>query len=503
MTSRAPEARSDPHRPRCHVTAPSGWLNDANGLAHRDGRYHLFYQHNPYAAVHDRIHWGHVSGTDLVHWVDEPVALSPGETGPDRDGCWSGVLVDDGGVPTLVYSGRHGGRELPCLAVGSPDLRTWTKDPANPVVPSTPPGIDVTAYRDHCVWREDGRWRMLVGAGVRGAGGTAFLYGSDDLRSWELVGPLLVGSATDPGPGHPLWTGTAWECVEVFRLCEDGSSGPVGDPVLGAAPGVDVLVLSVWDEGVTHHPLYATGRYADDRFEVAAWHRLDIGGRYFYAPQSMTDATGRRVVFGWLQEGRGAAASVAAGWSGAMSLPRVATLAPGGTIALAPAAEVALLRGEATSVDVGALAPGDEVRLPVRGARLDVEVVVTLPVGGALRLLLRVSPDGSERTVVELSRTGPRTALLRLDRSCSSVDPDPDLDTDELSGDVPLSAGPVLLRVLLDASALEVFAGGRALTARTYPVSTDAHGVALQADGADVRVDRLTTWPLGEAFGRR
>ena len=104
----AARAALDPHRPAFHFVAPAGWLNDPNGLTQRDGWYHLFYQYNPFAAVHDRIHWGHARSTDLMHWEHLPIALEPGD-GPDVDGCWSGVLVDDDGVPTLVYSGRHDG----------------------------------------------------------------------------------------------------------------------------------------------------------------------------------------------------------------------------------------------------------------------------------------------------------------------------------------------------------------------------------------------------------
>ena len=109
QTDLAARAALDPHRPAFHFVAPAGWLNDPNGLTQRDGWYHLFYQYNPFAAVHDRIHWGHARSTDLVHWEHLPIALEPGD-GPDVDGCWSGVLVDDGGVPTagvLGPSRRH------------------------------------------------------------------------------------------------------------------------------------------------------------------------------------------------------------------------------------------------------------------------------------------------------------------------------------------------------------------------------------------------------------
>ena len=151
----AARAALDPHRPAFHFVAPAGWLNDPNGLTQRDGWYHLFYQYNPFAAVHDRIHWGHARSTDLMHWEHLPIALEPGD-GPDADGCWSGVLVDDGGVPTLVYSGRHDGIELPCVATGSADLLEWTTDAANPVIPAPPSDLDIVAFRDHCVWREPG-----------------------------------------------------------------------------------------------------------------------------------------------------------------------------------------------------------------------------------------------------------------------------------------------------------------------------------------------------------
>ena len=114
-----------------------------------------------------------------------------------------------------------------------------------------------------------------MGAGIRGVGGTALLYESDDLREWRFVGPLLVGEA-DAQPGaRSDWTGTMWECVDLFRLDSETAA-------------TDVLVFSAWDDGVTHHPLYLTGNYRATPSKSPALHRLDLGGRYFYAPQSIT-----------------------------------------------------------------------------------------------------------------------------------------------------------------------------------------------------------------------
>ena len=126
-------AEADPLRPRFHFVSPAGWLNDPNGVSQWNGTYHLFYQYNPEGAFHHRIQWGHATSTDLVTWTDQPIALEP-SAGPDADGCWSGVLVNDGGTPTLVYSGRLDEQELPCVAVGSagpPELDQGPRKPGH------------------------------------------------------------------------------------------------------------------------------------------------------------------------------------------------------------------------------------------------------------------------------------------------------------------------------------------------------------------------------------
>ncbi|WP_407343064.1 glycoside hydrolase family 32 protein [Pengzhenrongella phosphoraccumulans] len=475
----------DPQRPRFHFVSPGGWLNDPNGLCRWAGRYHLFYQYNPAAAVHHRIHWGHASSTDLVHWRDEPVALVPSD-GPDVDGCWSGVVVDDGGVPTMVYSGRKDGREAGCVATGSPDLVRWRKHPTNPVLAGPPPGLDVTAFRDHCVWREGTLWHQLVGSGQRGVGGAALHYTSPDLRSWTYVGPMLVGDAATT---EPIWTAEMWECVDLFDL--DGTS---------------VLAFSVWDDGETLYPAYVTGRREGGRLVAGPARLLDLGLRHFYAPQSLLDDDGRRIMFGWMQEAREDAAAVAAGWSGVMSLPRVVRLDAGGELAFAPAAEVAALRTTRLHGGPAVLGAATAVQT-VDGDQLDLVAEVRLPAGTRVELAVRATADGAEQSVVVLDRApGAAGARLTLDRSSSSLDPG--VDTVALGGDVPV--GPddrVALRVLVDHSALEIFANGRALSARVYPTRPDAVGVWLggwSAPGVAGRpvpaMDRLDVWRMADLW---
>ncbi len=418
----------DPHRPTFHLMPPSGWLNDPNGLGQWGGVHHVFYQHNPDAARHDRIAWGHATSDDLVHWRHEPVAIRP-DTDADADGCWSGVLVDDGGVPTLVYSGhRDGHLQQACLATGSPDLRTWTKHPGNPVL-TAPTELDLAVFRDHSVWREDGRWRMLVGAGFRDGTGAALLFDSPDLRSWTYAGRLLE-SARREDPD----TGTAWECVDLVGLDDR-----------------HLLAFSAWDDDHLLHALAWAGRYEGDVFTPDGLHRLDLGGDTFYAPQSYRAEDDRRIMFGWLQEGRPEAECLAAGWAGVMSLPRVLSLRHDGTIHQEPAAEVATLRGPE-------LTPEE-----IAGDALDIELHVALEEGG--RAAWRVRGAAYE---------------LRRDGSTS------------LNGHaIPADGGVVQVRVVVDHSVVEVFANGTPLTTRSY--TGVGAPLEIEADGADVEV---RAWPV-------
>ena len=74
----------DPSFPALHGRPDHGWVNDPNGLAVLDGRYHVFFQYNPDRPVHERIQWGHASSDDLLRWRQEPIALAAAGRGTRR-----------------------------------------------------------------------------------------------------------------------------------------------------------------------------------------------------------------------------------------------------------------------------------------------------------------------------------------------------------------------------------------------------------------------------------
>jgi len=457
-----------------HFLPPANWLNDPNGLIHWQGQYHLFYQHNPHGAFHATMHWGHAVSEDLVHWRHLPIALAPEPGTPDEDGCWSGCAVDDNGVPTLIYSGNRDGVQRACLATSTDGLLTWQKHHGNPVIPEPPPELHLVAYRDHSVWREDGAWYHLMGAGLEGQGGTALLYRSADLRTWEYLHPLLVG---DIHRFTPIWTASMWECPDFFALDDR-----------------HVLIVSVWDTGQLHYSAAMVGNYHDHHLVPEVEHKLDYGDQHFYAPQSFTDAQGRRIIFGWMHEGRGAQEQLASGWSGVMSLPRVLSLSTSGHVCMQPAPELAALRAEHMRCDSISVPAGEVVELPdVSGDTLELLVDMAPGPDGSCGLIVRRAPDEAEQT--RITYDGVQHQLI-VDRTRSSLD----LGVDHNSHAAPLTlepGEPLRLHIFLDHSVLEIFANERvSITSRIYPTRRDSVGVALVAEGADAQLQALDAWQM-------
>ena len=489
-SAEAPRARlaGDRHRPQYHFLPPANWMNDPNGLIQWLGQYHFFYQYNPLAAEWSRPSWGHAFSSDLVHWVDLPIALAPGTEGPDKDGCFSGCAVVHRGRPTLVYTGVW--PEVCCLATSDDDLlMDWQKHPGNPVISGPPSGLRVAGFRDHSVWQEDGGlWYQAIGSGIEGVGGAVLLFRSLDLQRWEYLHPLYTGAQLPPGAPP---AGTMWECPDFFPLKSEGLDGQ------------QVLLFSAFDDASKTQldPLWFSGLYTGLRFTPRSWGKLDHGTSMFYAPQSFLDERGRRIMFGWIREDRSRASQLAAGWAGLASLPRVLSLGTMGELLSGPAPELQNLRGVHFGLAGQAIPAGGGLMLEeVRGDALEIDVTFAAPPSaepGIVGLCLCSSPGGEEQTLLTYDFGGGR---LAIDRSRSSLDPE--AGHEPQSGPLPLGPGEALrLHVFLDHSVLEVFANsGFCLTSRVYPTRPDSLGASLFALGAASIVEQLDVWEMGNIW---
>ena len=151
---------NDPLRPQFHLLPAKNWMNDPNGPVYLDGRYHMFFQYNPLAAVWGDMSWYHSVSPDMLHWTHLPVAFTPTPDSPDSYGCFSGSALKVGKRVYQVYTGtKLSSKELAtirdaedkiqesqCLAYSDdPKLVKWTKLP-EAIIPLPPPGMQITGF---------------------------------------------------------------------------------------------------------------------------------------------------------------------------------------------------------------------------------------------------------------------------------------------------------------------------------------------------------------------
>jgi beta-fructofuranosidase len=468
----APDLAHDPLRPQYHLLPPGNWMNDPNGPIWWKGKYHLFYQLNPHAAVWGDMHWGHAVSTDMVHWKHEAVALAPTPGGPDSKGCFSGSAVVLNGVPAFIYTGVqnappdqvtiHDGtdklREVQLLATaGDDNLLHWKKLP-EPVVATPPPGIKVTGFRDPCPWKEDDGWYLAVGSGERGRGGCVLLYRSQDLRHWDYLHPLTWGKPNGKQTANPCDSGEMWECPDFF---------PLGDR--------HCLFYSTESRAI-----WTTGHY-DRKAHIYTPEQegvLDHGA--YYAPKSFLAPDGRRILWGWIQERRPEAEYSAAGWAGIMSLPRVLTIGRDGRLRMSVAEEVQQLRGPERRMQVGKGSDPNAAISLADFAGCCGELKVDARTDDPFELQFSTS-DGISRLQIKYDPSDPKE--ITIDGQSLTLDSN---ERDELQ-----------LHAFVDGSVIELFLNNReALTKRFYYAGNTAQELHIAWQGDAAGLASCSPWEL-------
>jgi beta-fructofuranosidase len=278
------------------------------------------------------VHWGHVSSTDLLRWTEHPSALLPRAAQIDAAGCWSGCIVDDGGVPTAVYTANsdHAWNASVALARSDRSLVTWTQS-ETPVI-GPPDEEDIDEVRDPFVFEFDGRRYAVQGGGQREGQSQLLLYDCDDLEQWVELGPLLT--MADPVAAE-VADANIWEC-----------------PNLASIDGHWVLLLSVWHWMDGTHQLDGVRYLLGDlvsrgdglQFKATGGGVVDEGPA-FYAPQLLAEPH-RTLLWAWSWElGRDFGQIAQTGWVGVLTFPRELFLRDG-RLGSRPATELTTLRRE-------------------------------------------------------------------------------------------------------------------------------------------------------------
>jgi sucrose-6-phosphate hydrolase SacC (GH32 family) len=470
--------RNDPQRPRWHFLCPEEgdvMPFDPNGAIFWKGRYHLFYIYQKSGGVHV---WGHASSVDLLHWTRHGIGLDVAPGDPDR-GIFSGnAFLDRDGVPTIMYHGVGVGN---CIAQSHDDLlEHWKKASFNPIVPIPKPGAPghgMFESWDPHGWFEAGNYYAIFG------GRKPALMKGSSLESLKYIGPILASDRWSR-PDDDV------SCPDFFAL------------------GDRHALLCISHRGGARVFL---GKWEFETFTPDEHVWMNWPGGTFFAPETLQDSTGRRILWAWVLDPRPDRAK--RGWSGVMSLPRTLSLGSDGDLRIRPVVELERLRLDRRArADVG-LSPGETVVLdPDRGASF--ELALEFDAGEAVREIqvdVARSPDGAETTAIVVDRAKQE---LRIDFRKSSLEsgipyrnwvispPASVAEKDALVHIQPApfqvpDGEPLRLRIYRDRSILEVFANDRiCLTQRIFPTRADSTGVAVKATGGACRLRSYESWEL-------
>jgi len=449
----------DPLRPQYHLLPAKGWMNDPNGPIYWKGKYHMFFQYNPHDAVWGDMHWDHAVSDDLIHWRHMPVAMAPTAGGPDQEGVFSGTAFVQDGKVGMMYTGVKKStdreatikdsslRETQCIAMANDDeLSSFTKVP-QPVIAAPPPGLQVNGFPDPSPWKQGDWWYTPIASGFPDVGGSILLYRSKDLRSWEY---LKIFAQREPSfEAYTPWD--VWECPEFFAL---GNK--------------HVLMFSTMSKA-----FWQSGHFDPEKltFKPERMGILDYGS--YYAPKTQLDATGNRILWGWIQESRPAAEHKAAGWAGMMSLPRVLSMAGDGTLRYRVADSAQTLRGT-------------EQQLKGQAGK-------TFKIAGCCgeaiyRATLQPTPF---KLVIEGDRSKETWMTIEFD----SAYPDSIL-IDARPLKLSLDDGEAIeIRLHIDGSVIELIVNERIAWTKRFYYKGAAQNAILQWEGAS-SLESVTFWPL-------
>ncbi len=315
---------SELYRPNFHFTPKKGWMNDPNGMFYYNGYYHLFYQYYPDSNVWGPMHWGHAISTDLITWVEKPIALYPDEKGYIFSGSAVVDVKNTSGFgslknpPMVAMFTYHDMKKEKAgeinyqsqgIAYSLNEGLTWTKYEANPIIENP----NIKDFRDpKMTWDAiHQQWIMILAAGDK-----TMLYGSKNLKEWALLSDF----------GKEIGAhGGVWECPDFFPMLVDGtddykwvmlSSINPGGPNGGSATQ------------------YFVGDFDGKKFTIDETFSKDVKqqkglwidyGRDNYAGvtwANISEVDGRKLFIGWMSNWDYAQKVPTETWRSSMTIPR-------------------------------------------------------------------------------------------------------------------------------------------------------------------------------------
>ena len=437
-------ANTESYRPLYHHTPVYGWMNDPNGMFYKDGKWHLYYQWNPYGSKWQNMTWGHSVSEDLINWTPMPTAIVPDALGAIFSGS---AAIDhrntagfgEDAVVAMYTSAGHS--QMQSIAGSTDDGTTFEIYAGNPVITMDSEARDPKIFFNE----KTGLWNMTL---AHALDHEMLFFSSPDLKTWTLNGNFgKVGA-----------TGGVWECPDLFELEIDGKNKWVllcnlnpGGPFGGSATQYFV--------GDFDGKTFVADTDANGEI-ITKW--MDYGKDH-YATVTWSDApANRRVALGWMSNWQYAADVPTMQFRSANTLPRDLSLftAPDGEIYLAsaPSPELLKLRGKtvANASKLKVSAKGKNFNLPKTNDGI-CEITARIEGGKEGKVDLTLSNPAGERVVMTYDAAAHTLSFDRTQAGASDFSQDfpavtvaPTYEAD----------GTVTLDIFVDRSSIEVFANG-------------------------------------------
>lgn len=474
------------YRPAYHHTPLYGWMNDPNGMFYKDGRWHLYYQWNPYGSKWQNMTWGHSSSADLVRWEHHPAAIEANGLGT----VFSGSSVVDSAntagfgrdAVVALYTSADVS-QTQSLAHSSDGGMTFEIYPGNPILTLESEARDPNMFWD----ADNGRWVLSL---AHALDHEMLFFTSPDLKEWTLQGSFGKGIGAQDG---------VWECPDLFRLKVDGSGEEKWVLVCNINPG------GPFGGSATQ---YFTGDFdgktfiADTDAEGVIPTKWMDYGKDHYATVSWSDAPdNRRVLIGWMSNWQYAGEVPTMQYRSANTLPREAGLfrAPDGQLYLSssPVAELGALRDKPSVSVRNKPAGGNDRNFPLPDSN-----------GGACEILLDIDSRKAASVDITISNNDGESVILSYDTKAHTLSFDRRRSgITDFSQDFPTvttaptfeTDGKLSLRIFIDRSSIEVFGnGGKTVMTNLVFPTVPYSSVSVSAKGGNARIENLKIYPIKE-----
>ncbi|WP_158453705.1 glycoside hydrolase family 32 protein [Paenibacillus beijingensis] len=397
-------------------------MNEPHAPIYFYGQYHLFYQHNPIGPYWGNIHWGHAVSDDMVRWRDLPIALKPGQSDADPDGCWSGsAVIDDEGIPVLFYTAGNLSQSPSQLIASAKstfqedrdnDLIAWKKRD-EPVVVQQEGQVWFGNFRDPFLWREEEIWYMLVGTGFLGVGGTAMLYTSNDLENWTYRNYFYVGNYAKYPKSGRMWELPVFLKLGQSRLGEDRY----------------IFIVNPWFGEPSEHynkfMYYWIGTFEKESYRFIPEEEAPqtfVFGEHFTGPSGFIEQRGRAIIFSLIQDFRTDKQQYKAGWAHCAGLPIELKWGADNQLTVAPIEELkALRKSKLLSLSDKTMEKANEALSIIQGDVLEILLELRPQSAEKYGIKLRCTADGAEETLIYYDRN---MHEFNVDKTKSNLDLD-------------------------------------------------------------------------------